>query len=70
MDMAGQSDSEAVRQVACEGLWPADRPFPLTPLEVWYGLQGWEGATAAGMMLEQALLLPGKVRAGSGWVRP
>lgn len=32
-------------------------------------LQGWEVAPAIGMTLEQPLLLPGKVEAGSGWVR-
>ena len=69
VDMTGQPDPEVVRRVAYEGFWPADQPFPLTPLEAWYVLQGWEVAPAAGMTLAQAMALPGKVEAGGGWVR-
>jgi len=45
------------------------KPFPLTPLETWYVLQGWEVVPAAGMTFEQADALPSKVEAGAGWVR-
>ena len=69
VDMAGQPDPEVVRRVAYDGLWPSDQPFPLTSLEAWYIMQGWVVAPAAGMTLEQAMALPGKVEAGGGWVR-
>lgn len=64
-----QPNPEVVRRVAYDGVWPADKPFPLTPLEAWYVMQGWEVAPAGGMTLEQASALPGKVEAGGGWVR-
>lgn len=42
VDMAGQPDPEpeVVRHMAYEDLWPSEQPFPLTPLEAWYVLQG------------------------------
>lgn len=62
-------DPEAVRRVAYEGSCPGDRPFPLTPLDAWHVLLGRKVAPVAGTTLEQALLLPGNVEAGSGGVR-
>ncbi len=69
VDMTGQPDPEVVRRVAYEGFWPADQLSPLTPLEAWHVLQGWEVAPAAGMTPEQAMAMPGKVEAEGGWVR-
>ncbi len=46
-DMTGQLNPEVVQHVTYEGLWPADRPFPLTPLEAWYVLQGWAPSRVA-----------------------
>ncbi len=48
--------------------WPADKPFPLTPLEAWYVLQGWEVKPAAGLTFDQLNALPGKMEGGSGWL--
>jgi len=48
--------------------WPADKPFPLTPLEAWYLLQGWEVKPAGGVTLEEICALPGKIEGGDGWV--
>lgn len=69
VDMVGQPDPEVVRRVAYEDVWSADKPFPLTPMEAWYVMQGWEVAPAGGMTLEQAMALPSKIEAGGGWVR-
>lgn len=33
VDMAGRPDPKVVRRVVSEGLWPADKPFPLTSME-------------------------------------
>ena len=39
-DTTGQPDPEVVRRVAYDAVWPAGKPFPLTPLEAWYVMQG------------------------------
>jgi hypothetical protein len=49
-------------------VWPESKPFPLTPLEAWYVLQGWAVKPKAGLTLDQALDLPGKVEFGDGYV--
>ncbi len=59
---------EVERRVSYLDIWPSDQPFPLTPLEAWYLLQGWEVAPAAGINLDQVLQLPAKVEGGNGWV--
>ena len=48
--------------------WPTDKPFPLTPLEAWYVMQGWEVKPAAGLTFDQFNELPGKIEGGDGWV--
>ncbi len=48
--------------------WPADKPFPLTQLEAWYVLQGWEVKPAAGLTSDQLDALPGKIEGGNGWL--
>lgn len=50
-------------------VWPAGKPFPLTPLEAWYVLQGWAVRPAAGISMEVFLEMPGKVEIGDGWFR-
>ena len=59
---------EVVRRMSYMSVWPANRPFPLTPLEAWYVLQGWEVAPAAGITGEQVLDMPGKIEGGNGWL--
>ena len=56
------------REIDIGGLWPVDQPFPLTPLEAWYLLQGWEMAPAAGTAGDQVLQMPGKIEGGNGWL--
>jgi hypothetical protein len=51
---------EVVRWVEYEP-WPADKPFPLTPLEAWYVMQGYTVKPAAKIPLEDFLLLPGQI---------
>ena len=59
---------EVVRYAAGP-VWPADKPFPLTPLEAWYVMRGWWVAPEAGVTMEQILEeLPGKLEAGGGWL--
>ena len=65
----GQPHPEVRRRIAYENVWPSDKPFPLTPLEAWYVLQGWKVAPAGGVTWEQVEALPGKMEAGAGWVR-
>ena len=51
--------------------WPEDQPFPLTPIEAWYVLQGWAVKPAAGLTRDQLLALPGKIEGHFGddsWV--
>ncbi len=51
--------------------WPEDRPFPLTPLEAWYVLQGWAVQPAGGLTTDQLHALPGKIEGDPGedsWV--
>jgi hypothetical protein len=52
--------------------WPAEKPFPLTPLEAWYVLQGYAVRPAAGMTQDQLYAMPGRVEGGvggpSGWI--
>lgn len=67
-DAADRRDPEVVRRATYEGIWPADRPFPLTPLEAWYLVQGWDVAPAAGIALDQVADLPGRFEGGAGWV--
>ncbi|MGI4744747.1 MAG: hypothetical protein ACRYFY_01695 [Janthinobacterium lividum] len=51
-------------------VWPPNKPFPLTPLEAWYVMRGWDVAPAAGVTMQQILEeLPGKLEGGNGWVQ-
>ena len=60
---------EVVRRKAGP-VWPPDKPFPLTPLEAWYVMRGWEVAPAAGVTADQiAEELPGKLEGGDGWIQ-
>jgi hypothetical protein len=67
-DKTRQWPPKVVRRKGC-ATWPADKPFPLTPLEAWYVLQGWEVTPVGGITLEQVRELPGKIEGGNGWVR-
>ena len=51
-------------------IWPPDKPFPLTPLEAWYVMRGWEVAPVAGITMQQIIEeLPGKIEGGNGWLK-
>ncbi len=67
-DTTGQPNPEVVRRVAYDAVWPAGKPFPLTPLEAWYVLQGWEVAPVGGITQEQVLAMPGRIEGGAGWI--
>ena len=46
------------------------KPFPLTPLEAWYVMQGWEVKPVAGITGTQiAYVMPGKIEGGNGWLQ-
>ncbi len=64
----GPAHPEVVRRVGYKGIWPAGRPFPLTPIEAWYVLQGWAVQPAGGISGEQVGAMPGKIEGGDGWV--
>ena len=49
-------------------VWPKDRPFPLTPMEAWYVLQGYAVKPAGGITAEQFARLPGKLGLADGRV--
>ncbi len=66
---SGQPHPEVVRRVGYDSVWPADKPFPLTPLEAWYVLQGWEVKPAGGLTMDQVGEMPGKIEGGNGWVQ-
>jgi hypothetical protein len=55
---------EVVRWLDHEAHWPADKPFPLTPLEAWYVMQGYTVKPATGVTLEQVIAMPGKIEGG------
>ncbi len=60
---------EVVRRKAGP-VWPPDKPFPLTPLEAWYVMRGWDVAPAAGVTMQQIIEeLPGKLEGGNGWIQ-
>ena len=60
---------EVVRRKV-KAVWPPNKPFPLTPLEAWYVMRGWDVAPAAGVTMQQILEeLPGKLEGGNGWVQ-
>lgn len=40
-------------------VWPADKAFPLTPLEAWYVLQGWSVQPKQALSMDEFLDLPG-----------
>jgi hypothetical protein len=64
-------DPEVVRWVEYE-TWPRNEPFPLTPLEAWYVLQGYAVRPAAGLTVEQLYRMPGDLEGGGqglgGWL--
>ena len=62
-------DRDEVERRVENPVWPTDEPFPLTPMEAWYILQGWAVKPKAALTMETFLELPGKVEIGDGWVR-
>jgi hypothetical protein len=67
-DDTEQVHPEVVRR-RTEWTWPSGKPFPLTPLEAWYVMQGWEVKPAAGITATQIIdEMPGKLEGGNGWV--
>ena len=55
---------EVVRWVEYASSWPADKPFPLTPLEAWYVMQGFTVKPAATFTLDEFMQLPGDLEGG------
>ena len=65
--VAGNPHPEVERRVEYP-VWPVGKPFPLTPLEAWYVLQGWAVRPVAGLPMETLLDMPGKIEGGESWV--
>ena len=60
-------DVEALEQYG--GNWPMDKPFPLTPLEAWYVLQGYSVKPASGGITVAILEdMPGRLELADGYV--
>ncbi len=55
---------EVVRWVEYDLSWPADKPFPLTPLEAWHVMQGHTVRPAATCTFEKFMQLPGNLEGG------
>lgn len=67
-DDTGPAHPEVMRRAVSGGVWPAGTPFPLTPLEAWYVLQGWAVKPAGGLSFDQVAAMPGKIEGGTDWV--
>jgi len=69
MTTPGEMRNPEVERKIGYPVWPEGKPFPLTPLEAWY-VQGWavNVKPKAGLTLDQALDLPGKIEFGDGYV--
>jgi len=50
------------------GNWPSDQPFPFTPLEAWWILQGYAVKPQADLTMDQFDQLPGKIERSNGYV--
>ena len=51
------------------GNWPSDKPFPLTPMEAWYVLQGYSVRPRnAQITVEMLDDLPGKLELSNGYL--
>lgn len=44
--------------------WPADKPFPLTPMEAWYVMQGYVVQPAGGFTTDQLFEMAGSLEGG------
>jgi len=64
----GPEHPEVARREEYANFWPEEEPFPLTPMEAWYLLQGWAVKPAAGLSMEQYMKLPGKLEYVDGYV--
>jgi hypothetical protein len=70
IDDTEQDHHEIVRR-RTQWTWPAEKSFPLTPLEAWYVRQGWEVKPAAGITATELVdAMPGKLEGGNGWILP
>ena len=69
--MVSDPHPEVVRWEECVP-WPADKPFPLTPLEAWYVMQGYVVQPAGGFTTDQLFEMPGSFEGGGtgpgGWI--
>jgi len=48
--------------------WPADKAFPLTPLEAWYVMQGYAVRPARPVTMDEFLELPGQLELSDGYI--
>jgi hypothetical protein len=70
-------DDDALRRVTLEGnveaqqiypVWDPATPFPLTPLEAWYVLQGWAVKASSEPSRDVLRKLPGRIEVFRGYV--
>ena len=49
-------------------VWPDDKPFPLTPLEAWYVMQGYAVRPKTRPTVDVVLEMPGQIEMSNGYV--
>jgi hypothetical protein len=65
----GNSDDEAKVDFRVDYQpWPADKEFPLTPLEAWYIMRGYAVRPARRVTMDEFLELPGKLEMSDGYI--
>lgn len=65
----GSSDDEAKVDFRVDYQpWPADKEFPLTPLEAWYIMRGYAVRPARAVSMEEFLEFPGKLEMSDGYI--
>jgi hypothetical protein len=66
--MSNGASDERVDRRRDSMVWPADRPFPLTPQEAWWVMQGYAVRPKAELTMEAFLALPGQLELSDGYV--
>ena len=67
-EIKGDGPALEVDAKALPHSWPADKDFPLTPVEAWYVMRGYAVKPAKPLPLERFLELPGKLELRDGYV--
>ena len=66
--MAESADTEVDRREFYRVWSDEEPPFPITPLEAWYILQGWAVRPKEPLAMETFLELPGRLEMVDGYI--